>query len=223
MSDSRGMGLRILVIDGERMFADVLAARLAAEEDVDSATVVGAVTSAPGGSVVGHADVLLLDADLGDGAAIRLCRNLGGRHAAPRVVMLSSVPGPERIVAAVRAGAAAWVRKDESMTHLLRVIRGVARGESWLPPGEMGGVLRLLLERRDGEELVAILTPRERQVLSLFAQGAGRYETAQLLHLSANTVRTHMQNLMAKLGAHTAVEAVALTRSMLDDLGPLHR
>ena len=83
--------------------------------------------------------------------------------------MLSAASEAQRIVAAVRAGAVAWVRKDESIDHLLRVIRGVVRGETWLPPTELGGVLRLLIEdqddRRGCDELLAALTPREREVL----------------------------------------------------------
>ena len=81
--------------------------------------------------------------------------------------MLSSSSEPTRIVQAIRAGAAAWVRKDESLEHLLHVIRGVTRGETWLPPAETGNVVRLLLRERDrhrdSERLLAALTPRERQ------------------------------------------------------------
>ena len=66
--------------------------------------------------------------------------------------MLSHTSEPSRIVAAIEAGARAWVRKDESVEHLLRVLRGVARGETWLPPAETGNVLSLLLRQRDGRE-----------------------------------------------------------------------
>jgi len=119
----------------------------------------------------------------------------------------------------VRAGTAAWVRKDESLNHLLHVMRGVVEGETWLPRAEMGAVLRLLLEdrerQRESDRLLAALTPREREILSCLADGAGRHDVAERLHLSANTVRTHLQNLMAKLGVHSTLEAVALTRAQL--------
>jgi DNA-binding NarL/FixJ family response regulator len=125
-------------------------------------------------------------------------------------------------VAAVRAGAAAWVRKDESVDYLLSVIRGVVRGESWLPPGELGAVLHRLIEhqdhRRDSDDLLATLTPRERDVLFLLVEGAGRNEVARLLQLSANTVRTHLQSLMSKFGVHSTLEVVALARPRLEAL-----
>ena len=130
--------------------------------------------------------------------------------------MLSRSSEPERIVDAVRARAAGWVRKDQSIEYLLQVMRGAARGETWLPPAETGRVLRLLLnaqeQRRAIDRLLDTLTPREREVLACLAEGARRRDVARQLHLSANTVRTHLQNLLAKLGVHSTLEAVALTR-----------
>jgi DNA-binding NarL/FixJ family response regulator len=124
-------------------------------------------------------------------------------------------------VHAIRAGAAAWVRKDESVERLLQAIRGVARGESWLPPSELGNVLRLLIREQDkhrkSEQMLAALTPRERAVLACLAEGTGRRDAvAEQLNLSVNTVRTHLQNLMAKLDVHSALEAVALIREERD-------
>jgi DNA-binding NarL/FixJ family response regulator len=210
------MGISVFVIDQERTFADALAARLEAERDVEVVAAVHRQAPAPSLIVGRHADVVLLDGDLPGNAAIHLCEELSGRDEAPRVVMLSHNSAAGRIADAVRAGAAAWVSKGESLAHLLRIIRGVAAGETWLPPAEMGAVLQLLLqereEQRESDRLLASLTPREREVLACLADGAGRRDVAERLHLSANTVRTHLQNLMAKLGVHSTLEAVALTR-----------
>jgi DNA-binding NarL/FixJ family response regulator len=209
------MGIRVLIADQQRTFADALAARLGTETDIE---VVGALqVTTPRQYLIGRepVDVLVLDGDLPDEAANRLCQELSERGAPTRVIMLSSPSGPARIVRAIRAGAAAWVRKDESLEHLLSVIRGVARGETWLPPSETGNVMRLLLSeqdrRRENDRLLARLTPREREVLACLAAAGGQREVvAGQLHLSVNTVRTHLRNLMAKLGVHSALEAVAL-------------
>jgi DNA-binding NarL/FixJ family response regulator len=213
------MGISVFVVDAERTFADALSARLEAEEDIDIVMPLHPKAPAPSLILGRHADVVLLDADLPDRAAVNLCEELAGRSEAPRVVMMSSGSQADRIADAVRAGAAGWVRKDESLDHLLRVVRGVVAGETWLPRAEMGAVLRLLLEerehRRESDRLLAALTPREREILSCLADGAGRRDVAERLHLSANTVRTHLQNLMAKLGVHSTLEAVALTRAQL--------
>ncbi len=219
-SRSPAMGISVFVVDQERTFADALAARLEAEDGIEVVAAVHGRTPAQCLILGRQADVMLLDADLPEGVAIRLCEELCGRDEAPRVIILSNSSEAERIVDAVRAGAAGWVRKDESFEHLVDVIRRTSRGETWLPPAETGQIMALLLgdqeRRREDDELLDALTPREREVLSCLAEGAGRREVAERLHLSANTVRTHLQNLMAKLGVHTTLEAVALSRPRLE-------
>jgi DNA-binding NarL/FixJ family response regulator len=203
------MEITAVVIDGERTFADALAIRLDAEEDIK----VVAVGQPLARRVGWKADIILLDVDLA--GSMRLCKATSGPPHAARVIMLSHTSEPSRIVAAIEAGACAWVRKDESVEYLLHVLRGVAHGETWLPPAETGRVLSLLLTqrdlRKDGDRMLALLTPRERQVLACLAEGAGRNQVAERLNLTTNTVRTHQQNIMAKLGVHSTLEAVALT------------
>ena len=214
--------INVLVADQERAFADVLAARLGEEDDIE---VMGAVqVQAPDSSLLAgrSAEVMLLDGDLPDDAGNRLCEQLSGGDEPARVIMLSFSSEPERIVKALRARAAAWVRKDESLEHLLRVIRGVARGEGWLPPSETANVIQLLIwgqeKNQQNQLLLNKLTARERAVLACLAEGAAhRDSVAKQLHLSVNTVRTHTRNLMAKLDVHSMLEAVALTRD--DEVG----
>ena len=218
------MAIGVLIADRERAFADALAARLDDEDDIK---VMGAVQVESPSSLLLRgkaAEVMLLDGDLPRGAANQLCEKLSGSDESARVIMLSFSSEPERIVKAFRAGAAAWVRKDESLEYLLRVIRGVAQGESWLPPRETADVVQLLIwgreRHKESELLLAKLTARERAVLACIAEGAAHREVvAEQLHLSVNTVRTHTRNLMAKLGVHSMLEAVALTR---DNAGRLH-
>lgn len=212
--------IRLLIIDQHLAFRDALATRLQTEPVL---AVVAKAHSAEFASsvLVGRdVDVILLDADLPDDSAVAFCSEMMRRSDPPRVVMLSAISKPELIVAAVRAGAAAWIRKDESIDHLLYVIYGVVRGETWLPPKELGAVLRLLIEvedhRRDSDDLIAALTPRERDVLLLLVEGVGRKEVATRLQLSANTVRTHLHSLMSKFEVHSTLEVVALARPRLE-------
>jgi DNA-binding NarL/FixJ family response regulator len=213
------MEIRILIADQERTFAEALAVRLEGEEDIQ---VVGAVqvTTSPGPwlTAATSADVIVVDGDLPRAAADRIRAELSGSTGSSQVITLSASSEPERIVNALQAGVAAWVRKDQSLEHLLQVIRGVARGETWLPDSETGNVVRLLLQEQERRtrnwRLLASLTPRERAVLMCLAEGPGRREAiASQLHVSVNTVRTHFQNIMAKLGVHSTLEAVALIRA----------
>ncbi len=96
-----------------------------------------------------HIDVMLVDGDLPDNSALTLCAEVSSRDHPPRIIVLSASAEAGRIVAAVDAGAVAWVRKDESGEHLLHVIGRVRRGETWVPPAELGQVFRLLLGERE--------------------------------------------------------------------------
>jgi DNA-binding NarL/FixJ family response regulator len=227
--------IRVLVVDDHRIFAESLAAALAAETDVD----VTAVGSGPaalrcldrGAADHRRFDVLLTDADLGvelgavpgtNGSADGDLqgRALVGRartaHPATRVVVLAEKDDPRRAAVALQAGASGWVAKDCSLQRLLAVIRGVLRDETHLPPALLTGVLRELTaarkHRTESEQLVEQLTPREREVLRCMVAGLGRKAVAERLFLSPHTVRTHMQNVLGKLGVHSTLAAVALAR-----------
>lgn len=211
--------IRVIVVDGQRTFADALTSRLAAEPGM---RVIGAAESAAAARmlVTGRdVDVMLLDSALGAGLdlAADLASGAAARPQPVRVIMLGTVPEAADVVAALRAGIAGWVPKEESIEYLCDAIRGVMRDQTWLPPTVVGLVLRLLMYQHDERDPMsghplASLTPREREVLAYLAEGVGRREVAERMHLSANTVRSHLQNLMMKLEVHSTLEAVALAR-----------
>ncbi|MFD7400863.1 LuxR C-terminal-related transcriptional regulator [Streptomyces virginiae] len=231
--------IRVLVVDDHRIFAESLAAALAAEPDVD----VSAAGSGPAAlrcleraAAEGRRfDVLLVDADLGavPGAVpaqresgsgpppavsdgIALVAGVRVSHPGVRTVVLAERDDPRRAALALQAGASGWVAKDCSLSRLLAVIRGVLREETHLPPALLTGVLRELTaarkHRTDSERLVESLTPREHEVLRCMVAGLGRKDVAVRLFLSPHTVRTHMQNVLGKLGVHSTLAAVALAR-----------
>ncbi|MDT0437950.1 MULTISPECIES: response regulator transcription factor [Streptomyces] len=231
--------IRVLVVDDHRIFAESLAAALAAEPDVD-VTAAGsgpaALRSLDRAAAEGRRfDVLLVDADLGggppgsrppaplqeagsDGPVDGISLVTGVRTAQPNVrfVVLAERDDPRRAALALQAGASGWVAKDCSLSRLLTVIRGVLRDETHLPPALLTGVLRELTaarkHRTESERLVESLTPREREVLRCMVAGLGRKAVAERLYLSPHTVRTHMQNVLGKLGVHSTLAAVALAR-----------
>ncbi|MDH6127886.1 response regulator transcription factor [Kitasatospora sp. GP82] len=150
----------------------------------------------------------------GDGLALlaRVCRT----HPALRAVVLAAEDDPGRAVRALQAGACGWVAKDSSLPRLMTVIRGVLRDETHLPPALLTGVVRELTsarrDRTESERLVETLTPREEEVLRCMVAGLGRQAVAERLYLSPHTVRTHMQNVLGKLGVHSTLAAVAVAR-----------
>ncbi|KRV48848.1 two-component system response regulator [Wenjunlia vitaminophila] len=137
-------------------------------------------------------------------------------HPGTRAVVLADRDDPRRAARALQAGASGWVAKDCSLSRLLAVVRGVLRDETHLPPALLTGVLRELTaarrHRTESERLVESLTPREQEVLRCMVAGLGRKAVAERLYLSPHTVRTHMQNVLGKLGVHSTLAAVALAR-----------
>ncbi|MCC3772465.1 response regulator transcription factor [Streptomyces sp. UNOC14_S4] len=152
----------------------------------------------------------------GAGDGISLVAGVRTGHPSVRTVVLAERDDPRRAAAALQAGAGGWVAKDCSLSRLLAVIRGVLRDETHLPPALLTGVLRELTaarkHRTESERLVESLTPREREVLRCMVAGLGRKAVAERLYLSPHTVRTHMQNVLGKLGVHSTLAAVALAR-----------
>lgn len=209
----------LVVIDGQRTFAHALAERLAAEVSLQVVAAAESVTSARRLLVGRHIDIALLDSELPECLpfAAEMARIRAAAAHPVRVIMLGAVPEAAPIVEALRAGIAGWVPKGESIQRLLEAIWGVMRGETWLPAVAVGPVLRLLLDENGGRpesgtHPLTALTVREREVLSYLAEGMSRREVAEYMHLSPNTVRSHLQNLMGKLEVHTTLEAVALAR-----------
>ncbi|MEV5972602.1 response regulator transcription factor [Streptomyces sp. NPDC051921] len=212
--------IRVLVVDDHRVFAESLAAALAAEPDVD----VAAAGSGPAAlrcldraSAEGRRfDVLLVDADLGGADGVELVSEVRAGRPGVRAVVLAEKDDARRAALALQAGAWGWVAKDCSLQRLLAVVRGVLRDETHLPPALLTGVLKELTEARrhrtESERLVESLTPREREVLRCMVAGLGRKAVAERLFLSPHTVRTHMQNVLGKLGVHSTLAAVALAR-----------
>jgi DNA-binding NarL/FixJ family response regulator len=150
----------------------------------------------------------------GDGIA--LISRARAAHPELRVIVLATADDPHRAVRALQAGAGGWVAKESSLGRLMAVIRGVMRDETHLPPSLLTGVIRELTaarrDRTESERLVDSLTPREKQVLRCMVAGLGRQAVADRLYLSPHTVRTHMQNVLGKLGVHSTLAAVALAR-----------
>jgi len=222
----RCMTIRVLVIDDHRTFAEALAERLCAADDV---TVVGVATSAGQALASARAlrpDVVTLDANLGEADGVDVARELRTTAAPPKIVMVTCVDDIDRVMCAIWAGALAWVPKETSAAVLIEVIKGAARGEAWLPPPVLGIVLSAIVASSDGQPPdrtpLAALTPRERQVLRCMLAGLDRSATAELLGLSLNTVRTHAQSVLTKLHVHSALEAVsvALSAGMRPDRVP---
>lgn len=214
--DTPGMDiLRVLVADDHHSFASAVAALLDAQPDIEVVAAVATSLDAQVAASRSRPDVAVLDVDLGDGSGIELASLLRDLYPSIQVVVVTGHNQVAVAAAAVRAGVAGFVPKDAPVEDLLTAIRGTARGETHIPPRLLTGVLEGLkappavsLE----EQLIAQLTDREKEILDCMMEGLDRASISERLFRSVNTVRTHTRNVLAKLGAHSSIEAVALAR-----------
>ncbi len=202
----------ILVVDDHAVFAEAVQAWLAREADFRP--IWTAATAADACALIDRyrPGVVVLDLGLGDGSGLDVLEYARTRSPDTRVLMLTAASSTDSVIAALRQGARAWLPKTVNADHLVEVIRRVVRGEAWLAPDLLGRVLTELVAQPAAPppDPLASLTLREHEVLQCLVDGLSRAEIAARLHVSANTVRTHTQNLLAKLGVHSTLASVAL-------------
>lgn len=219
--------VRVLIVDDHRVFAEAMATRLDAEPDVSVVGTAANATEALSALRSLRPDLVVMDVDLSSEDGIGLAARLRELQPDLAVVIATCSSDPARVRDAVAVGILGWVTKEAAADELLTAIRGAMRGESWIPPSILTGVLRELTDARreadEDENRLSRLTPRERHVLDCMADGLDRNAIAERLYLSTNTVRTHVQNILNKLSVHSSLEAVALTLRSRGTVSTIHR
>lgn len=198
--------IRVVLVDDHRVVQSGLRSYLGAFEDVE---VVGAACSGEEAleKLEGWLpDVVVMDLRMPGGMdGIEATRRVRALSPHTQVVVLTADPDDARVVAALRAGAIGYVRKDSDPEVFLAAVRAAARGQSVLDPGVAGSVLQELVR---GGPLVEELSEREKDVLRQLAHGRTNREIAQALHVSEETVKTHVGNILSKLQLSHRTQAV---------------
>jgi len=209
--------IRVLVVDDHEVLASSLAQVLDTEPDLLSVGVAGSLKSAAALIRTTAPDVLLLDHRLPDGDGVAAIGRLRELRPSMAIVVLTASPAEHLMVAAVEAGVSGFLSKTRSLAEVTSAVRAAAVGEAVISP-EM---LARLLPRLGGTGRVGAtaLTEREREILGFIAEGLTNAAIAERLVVSVNTVRNHVANLLAKLGARSKLEAlsIAIREGLLPD------
>lgn len=214
-SDGARAAARVLLVDDHRLFAEVLAMRLAREAEIAS---VELATSLPIARTLLHSmpvDVVLLDYDLDGTCGLELVPDIARIAPRPPVLVLSGGEGIDAIVRALRTGVSGWVSKGSAIPDLTAAISAVRHAGLALPGHAWEPVVRTLLAGPvpdAGDVLIARLTPRRADVLRCLVEGLSQREIGARLQVSENTVRTHVQALFRQLDVHSTPELTALAR-----------
>lgn len=198
----------MLLVDDHQMFMASLAQALQAEPDL---LVVGQATSLVGARDLmptAAPDVILLDHRLPDGDGVGAIADLRGIRPSAKIVVLTASTSDRVLVAAMEAGAAGFIAKTQRLDDVLAGVRAAAQGESVVSAALL---TRLLPRIRRGAAAGRVeLTDREQEILDLLARGLSNADIARELTISVHTVRNHVANLSAKLGAHSKLEALSI-------------
>ncbi|HWN43260.1 MAG TPA: response regulator transcription factor [Thermoanaerobaculia bacterium] len=212
--------IRIVVVDDHKVVQTGLRSYLESFPDME---VVGAASS--GEEVLERLedwlpDVVVMDMRMPGGMdGVEATRRVRALSPHTQVVVLTAHTDDARVVGALRAGAIGYVRKDADPQVFLAAVRGAARGRSVLDPAVAGSVLQ---ELAHGTGLTEPLSERETEVLHQLAHGRTNREIADALHISEDTVKTHVGNILSKLQLAHRTQAViyALKQGLLslDDI-----
>ena len=207
--------VRVLICEDHRMLADALATLLV--DDGRGHVVCPPLDNAEAAvaAVAEHRpDVVLMDINLrGPMNGIEATRKIKETHPDTKVLVVTAFSEDDYLVPAVEAGASGLLEKWTSLDNVLEAIERVAAGDMLIDPAKLSHLMRILSQQRDANRhatlLLDQLTEREREVLQLSAEGHSTAEVAKQLVISAQTVQTHVRNILAKLGARSKLQAVA--------------
>jgi DNA-binding NarL/FixJ family response regulator len=203
---------RLLLVEDHASFRQTLALVFDQEPDFEVVAQAGTVAEARLVMADRETDLAVVDLSLPDGEGVELIEDL--RETNPHfaaLVLTASLDRAEH-ARAVEAGAAGVLHKSAEVEEILDSTRRLAAGETLISPEELVELLRLAgqsrEEEREAQANIEQLTRREREVLLALSEGLSNKQIAERLHMSVDTERTHMMNILNKLGVHSRLQAL---------------
>jgi DNA-binding NarL/FixJ family response regulator len=215
---------RVLIADDDHLMRAGLAAVLESDDGIE---VIGQASTGREAIALTRRrdpDVVLMDVQMPDLDGIAATRELATAAPTARVLILTTFEEDEYIFGGLRAGASGFLLKRTPAEELIRAVHTVAAGESLLSPSVTRRVIDRMARQPDpqpGAADIALLTPREREVLTLLAAGRSNAEIAAELVIEESTVKTHVKRVLMKLGVRDRVQAVIFAYE--NGLGPGQR
>lgn len=205
--------IRILLADSQSLFREAVRVVLESEPGLEVVAEAGDGLEAVSEAERTRPNVALVDLNLPNCDGIRASFLIGEQVPECRVLVLADEEDERALVDAVEAGASGYLTKESPLAELIEAARAVHGGETLIPRRMLGPLLARLIQRRREQDgalrKTAQLTRREREVLAKLAEGADNDTIAQALVISPQTARTHIQNVLTKLGVHSRLEAAA--------------
>jgi DNA-binding NarL/FixJ family response regulator len=199
--------ITLFIVDDHPIVHDGVAALLRTESDIRLVGSAGTIADAVTRIGTSTPDVVLLDVRLPDEDGLDGIAKIAAAHPRVRVIMFTAYDADEYVFAAIRAGAKGYVVKGSPGQELVRAIRQVHAGDSYLSPAIGAKLARQVASPRRGGGL---LSPRELAVLRLVAAGQSNQQIAESLGITERTIKFHVTAIFNKLGADNRAQAVGL-------------
>jgi DNA-binding NarL/FixJ family response regulator len=204
-------GIRVLIVEDHQVVAEGLGALLNAQADMTVVGNVGSVMEAIALAAELSPDVALLDFRLTDGTGADAGAGIRQIRPDTKLIFLTREDSDAARFAALESGASAFIHKSRAASEVVDAIRVVAGGGTLITPRTIAALLN---KRRSMDAQLESLTPREKEVLRLMAEGVSSRDIAGRLGISYTTVRTHIRSLGAKLGVHSKLQAIVKAREL---------
>ena len=210
-ADSSERRLRLLVVDDHEVVRQGLVALLARRSEFEIVAQAGSVAESIALAALHEPDLVIMDVRLPDGSGVEACREIRAARPETRVVMLTSYPDEEAVLAAIIAGASGYLLKQIRGRDLISALESVGRGESLLDPAVTEKVLERVRQMAGGGAVdeLAGLTAQERKILLLVADGMTNKEIAAEVFLSDKTVKNYVSSILSKLDLQRRTQAAA--------------
>jgi two-component system, NarL family, response regulator DevR len=203
--------VRVLVCDDHELVRRGLRALLESDLTIDVVGEAGSADEAVASSVTTTPDVVVMDVRMPGRSGIEACRDIRSHREETKVLILTSFADDEALFSAIMAGASGYVLKQILGNDLLDAIHRVAKGESLLDPSVTGRVLaRIRGDVLTGDDAgVEQLTPQERRIIALVAEGMTNRQIGEKVHLAEKTVKNYVSNILMKLDLSRRAEVAA--------------
>ena len=203
--------IRVFLADDHTLFRQGIKTLVGSEPDMEIASEAANAADAIAHCAELHPDIVLMDIGMAGLSSFEATRQIRKNRPETRVLFLSMYDDEDYLVECMESGASGYVLKDSPAPQLLNAIREVHRGGSYLSPRMLSQLVDDFRSRVKSTERLprfATLTPREKEVLKLLAEGNSVKEIACILNLSVKTVEAHKFNLMRKLDIHNKAQLV---------------
>ena len=213
------MAIRVFLLDDHEVVRRGVADLLGMEDDIEVVGEASTAEQAVGRILATSPDVAILDVQLPDGSGVEVCREVRSARPELACLMLTSFAEDEALFEAIMAGASGFVLKQVKGSDLLDSVRRVAAGESLLDPRVTARVLERIRRAPEEDERLKGLTPQEKRILALLAEGKTNRQIADEMYLAEKTVKNYVSNLLSKMGMSRRTEAAVYAARLAERRG----